>query len=254
MIDRIGQTSASFFKTTQLNKEIAKTSVMSKTDTYVPTSSKSNLWNYSLKEVKSSTRSFSISVFSNNPDWSKIPTKGMRTLSYEQIFNEMKNLAQRQVMLKQSEVRDSQWEIEWDETMSAYVYLKNQYVSDVSPDRKALYKQAKNAIKKMKEEGKVTYPTFFTLVDFLCDLDDLEKLSKTYSGMIETAYTTGYGTDYIIHFGGEEVMRTMRGEWVAVSTVAEQLRAKEFNNLFEKLYDQYKTEFLANKQSRNGEV
>lgn len=249
MIERLGQTSATFFKRIELKKEVSKAqSVATKADTYIPSTSKSNLWNYSLKEVKSPIRNYTSFRFGNEPDWSKIPTKGMRTLSYEQIFNEMKNLAQRKVIALQAEVRDSKWQSEWDDIMRTYVYLQRQYISDVSPDRKALYEQAKKTIRKMEEENKIHYPVTFTLVDFLCDLDDLESLANSY-GTLETAYATGYGTEYIINIGGEQVMSTIRGEWVANSTVAEQMRMDEYNNLFDKLYEQYKMEFLSAQKS-----
>lgn len=241
MIGKVGQTSSSFFENTQQRKTVKNTAQpTTKTDEFIRSSSKSDLWSYSMKEVKSPIKSNSVFGFGKEPDWNIMPTKGMRSLSHEQLFNEMKTLAERQAIAKISKIHDSEWQREWDDIMCTFVNLQSQYISDVSPDRKALYEQAEKAIKKMKEDDEISYPITFTLVDYLCDLDDLEALAANNYGTVSKTFTTGYGTDYDVHFGGELVMGTSRGEWTSFLTRAESNKLEEFNNIFDKFYEHSK--------------
>lgn len=54
----------------------------------------------------------------------------------------------------------------------------------------------------MREER---YPIHFTLIDILCDLDEVEGFNSNH-GTITTTYTTGYGKEYELNIGGQRVM------------------------------------------------
>ena len=155
------------------------------------------MWSYSIKEVKSPiVRSYSAFGSVPAPNWNFIPTKGGRTLSYEEISEQIKSLAQREAIMENSNTYES----ESGNIVRIKQYLYTQYISDVSPDRKTLYEQAEKELQKMKKEQQPTYPVNITLVDILCDMDEVEGLNSNH-GTITTAYTTGYGEDYEIIMG-----------------------------------------------------
>ena len=191
MIGKVGQTSSNFFEHMQQRKTVKQTKqATTKTDEFIRSSSKSDLWSYSMKVVKSPIiRSHSAFGSIPEPDWCTIPTKGGRTLSYEEIDEQMKILAQREVYAKNSGASDE----EWDEIYQIRNYLCLQYISDISPDRKALYKQAEKALQQNEQE-QPKYPLYFTLVDILCDLDDIafDNANKK-QGTVTTIHKTGGG-------------------------------------------------------------
>lgn len=82
-----------------------------------------------------------ISSCSNGePNWSYIPTKGKISKTQVEFVSEIKELARRAATTT-------------NKTESEYISrqvlsLRAEYLSDVAPDRKQLYEQAKNTIKK----------------------------------------------------------------------------------------------------------
>lgn len=229
MIERVGQTQQSYLQQVKQVQQ-PKQEQVAQVDAYVP-STKHELWSYSRAEVRAPRAS----SFSNEPSWDKMATKGMRTLSYAEIALEVKQVAQQRALLRTATTHDAQWQREWDAAQDAYIYLQNQYISDVSPDRKALYEQAKKELRNKKDD-EVTYPVTFTLVDILCDLDDLQDVGQQH-GTLTTAYTTGYGTDYEISVGGERVMMTNRGEWQWQMTTLEQKKQAEFQAMYNRAFE-----------------
>ena len=191
MIGKVGQTSSNFFEHMQQRKTVKQTKqATTKTDEFIRSSSKSDLWSYSMKVVKSPIiRSHSAFGSIPEPDWCTIPTKGGRTLSYEEIDEQMKILAQREVYAKNSGASDE----EWDEIYQIRNYLCLQYMSDISQDRKALYKQGEKAVQQNEQE-QPKYPLYFTLVDILCDLDDIafDNANKK-QGTVTAIHKTGGG-------------------------------------------------------------
>ena len=87
-----------------------------------------------------------ISSCSNGePNWSYIPTKGKISKTQVEFVSEIKELARRAATTT-------------NKTESEYISrqvlsLRAEYLSDVAPDRKQLYEQAKNTIK--KQTGKL---------------------------------------------------------------------------------------------------
>ena len=82
-----------------------------------------------------------ISSCSNGePNWSFIPTKGKSSKTQTEFVSEIRELARRAATTT-------------NKTESEYISrqvlgLRAEYLSDVAPDRKQLYEQAKNTIKK----------------------------------------------------------------------------------------------------------
>ena len=82
-----------------------------------------------------------ISSCSNGePNWSYIPTKGKSSETHAEFVSEIRELARRAATTT-------------NKTESEYISrqvlgLRAEYLSDVAPDRKQLYEQAKNTIKK----------------------------------------------------------------------------------------------------------
>lgn len=81
-----------------------------------------------------------ISSYSNGePNWSFIPTKGKSSKTQTEFVSEIRELARRAATTT-------------NKTESEYISrqvlgLRAEYLSDVAPDRKQLYEQAKNTIK-----------------------------------------------------------------------------------------------------------
>lgn len=229
MIGKVEQTSSNFFENTLQRNTVKNTAQpTTKTDEFIPSSSKSDLWSYSMKEVKSPiVRSYSTFASIPEPDWRTIPTKGGQTLSDEEILEQIKSVAQREAMMRHTNNYEQS-----DSIARIKQYLSTQYISDVSPDRKALYKQAKK-ISQQGEQEQSKYPLSFTLVDIMCDLDKIED-SNNNSGTLTTSYTTGYGTDYELNMGGQCVLSTSRGIWQYHSTPLEGMKREEFYTIYNK--------------------
>lgn len=228
MIGKVGQTSSNFFEQTQQRNTVKQTAQpTTKTDEFIRSSGKSDLWSYSMKEVKSPIlRSYSTFGSLPEPDWRTIPTKGGRTLSNEEMLEQMKMLAQREAMMRHTNNYEQS-----DSIAQIKQYLSTQYISDVSPDRKALYKQAKK-ISQQGEQEQSKYPLSFTLVDIMCDLDKIEGYNNN-SGTLTTSYTTGYGEDYELNIGKQCVLSTSRGVWQYHHTPLEGMKREEFYKIYE---------------------
>lgn len=89
-----------------------------------------------------------ISSCSNGePNWSFIPTKGKTSKTQTEFVSEIRELARRAATTT-------------NKTESEYISrqvlgLRAEYLSDVAPDRKQLYEQAKNTIKKQNWQSEM---------------------------------------------------------------------------------------------------
>ena len=115
-----------------------------------------------------------------------------------------------------------------------------EYMSDVSPDRKALYRQAKNALKGQGGNPKCHGSGELTLLDFLeaADgrTDDLaeKKFTLAGGGTLTCPILTsgGYGAD--IYYQGTKVL-TYLGPghgWACERTPAEREKEREFYGIY----------------------
>jgi hypothetical protein len=241
MIGKVGQTPSNFFEQTQQRNIVKQTAQpTTKTDEFIRSSGKSDLWSYSMKEIKSPlVRSYSAFGSIPEPDWNTIPTKGGRTLSNQEMVEQIKMLAQREAMMRHTNNYEQS-----DSIARIKQYLSTQYISDVSPDRKALYKQAKK-ISQQGEQEQSKYPLSFTFVDIMCDLDKIEGFNNNY-GTLTTSYTTGYGEDYELNIGEQCVLSTSRGVWQYHPTPLEGMKREEFYKIYEMELE--KSERLLEKQ------
>lgn len=89
--------------------------------------------------TSSAITKYSESLRSGEPDWSMIPSAGKSNKSQAEFVSEIKELAQR--------AANTTSKTELESIHRQRTRLCAEYISDVSPDRKALYQQAKNAVK-----------------------------------------------------------------------------------------------------------
>ena len=81
-----------------------------------------------------------ISSCSNGePNWSYIPTKGKSSKTHAEFVSEIKELARRAATTANK--------TEYEYISRQVLGLRAEYLSDVAPDRKQIYEQAKNTIK-----------------------------------------------------------------------------------------------------------
>ena len=80
------------------------------------------------------------------PNWSYIPSKGKSTKTQTEFVSEIKKLAQK--------AANTTSKTELESIHRQRTKLCAEYISDVSPDRKALYQQAKNAVKRQKNSNR----------------------------------------------------------------------------------------------------
>jgi len=211
--------------TQKTNTVKQQTSSPQQLDSYTPTKEQ-ELWGYSVNEVKRFTRD----TFTH-PNWNLIPTKGMETPSQEELVAQIQNLA-RNMPDKETGTKE-EWDMFWQQKNQ----LRVQYLSFVSPDRKALHVGALKVAKKVEEE-QPEHVRPLTLVDYLImdDLDltlDAETRKMMQNASVIPIHTAGGGYDYEIHYGGEAVMRSFNGSWHFQLTKAELARQDEFNRIFE---------------------
>ena len=96
---------------------------------------------------------------SGEPDWSIIPTSGKSSRSQDVIISELKELARKAAMTTNK--------TELDYISRQSLQLHAEYLSDVAPNRKMLYQQAKNTIKNQSGNTKCRGIGELTLLDFL---------------------------------------------------------------------------------------
>lgn len=109
--------------------------------------------------TSSAITKYSVSLRSGEPDWSMIPSAGKSNKSQAEFVSEIKELAQR--------AANTTSKTELESIHRQRTRLCAEYISDVSPDRKALYQQAKNAVKSQNGNPKCKGIGELSLLDFL---------------------------------------------------------------------------------------
>ena len=92
------------------------------------------------------------------PNWSYIPSKGKSTRTQTEFVSEIKKLAQ-----KAANATDK---TEQDAISRQLLQLRAEYLSEVAPDRKQLYQQAKSAMKNQNANPKCKGIGELTLLEF----------------------------------------------------------------------------------------
>ena len=97
--------------------------------------------------TSSAITKYSVSLRSGEPDWSMIPSAGKSNKSQAEFVSEIKELAQR--------AANTTSKPELESIHRQRTRLCAEYISDVSPDRKSLYQQAKNAVKSQNDNSPI---------------------------------------------------------------------------------------------------
>ena len=170
------------------------------------------------------------------PNWSIIPSAGKSSKSQSEFVNEIKELARKDATTT-------------NKTELEYIHLKRtqlcaEYMSDVSPDRKALYQQAKNALRNQGGNPKCRGIGELTLLDFLEDAEGRisnlaeKKFVLAGGGTLTCPILTGEGYGADISYQGTKVLTYLGAAygWGYEATPAEQEKSKEFYDIYWKEY------------------
>jgi hypothetical protein len=182
---------------------------------------------------------YSASRRSGEPDWSMIPSAGKSNKSQAEFVAEIKELAQR--------AANTTSKTELESIHRQRTELCAEYLSDVSPDRKALYQQAKNAIKRQNGNQKCRGIGEISLLDFLEAAEGKEndlaekKFTLAGGGTLVCPILTGGGYGADIYYQGTKVL-TYLGDgygWGCEKTPAEQEKEREFYGIY---FNEYHTQ------------
>lgn len=164
------------------------------------------------------------------PNWSYIPSAGKSNKSKAEFTSEIRELA------KKSAVAGSKAE---SEQISRQVFqLRTEYLSDVAPDRKMLYQQAKNAMKSQNKNPKCRGIGELTLLDFLEAADGrgsalAEKgVALTGGGTLTCPVLTTGGYGAVIECQGVKALSNTGNGWSYEMTPAELAKKNEFYAIY----------------------
>ena len=174
------------------------------------------------------------------PNWSYIPSAGKSTKTKAEFVSSIKELAKRAAMAGSK--------TESEQVSRQVLQLNTEYLSEVAPDRKLLYQQAKSVMKKQNSNPKCKGIGELTLLDFLRDTDDRErslaekKFAMAGGGTLTCPILSGGGYGAEIECQGVKVLLNTGNGWSYEMTPAELTRKNEF-------YDIYWREYRAIKNS-----
>ena len=185
------------------------------------------------------------STNSGEPDWSIIPTAGKSSKSQNEFVNEIKELARKAASTTNK--------AELDYISRRNLQLHAEYLSDVAPNRKMLYQQAKNTIKNQSGNSKCRGIGELTLLDFLEEAEGKisnladRKFVLAGGGTLVCPMLTGGGYGAEIFYGGTMVLSNTGYGWGYGATPAEQEKSKE-------CYEIYFNEYRSVKNSEGAEL
>lgn len=166
------------------------------------------------------------------PDWSVIPSSGKSGKSTAEFTAEIKELARK--------AANTTSKAELESIHRRRTELCAEYMSDVSPNRKALYQQAKNALKDQGGNPKCKGSGELTLLDFLeaaegRDSNLAEKKFVLAGGSTLTCpilTSGGHGAD--IYYQGTKVLTYLGSGygWACERTPVEREKEKEFYAIY----------------------
>ena len=175
------------------------------------------------------------STNTGTPNWSYISTKSTSAKTQTEFANEIQELARKAASATSKTEQDS--------INRKLITLRAEYLSDVAPDRKAMYASAE---KVMKGNSKAINPKCkgiggLTLLDFLENsVNDINLTTKhtalaggvTFNRPIET---TG-GNGATITYQGVNILDKTSAGWSYEMTPAEQSKKEEFYAIYWKEY------------------
>ncbi|MGE7094319.1 hypothetical protein ACQKII_23390 [Lysinibacillus sp. NPDC048646] len=206
-----------------------------------------SLWNYTANEVGKTSKLNTVSLRPNSlntPNWDVIPTKGMNTPPQDELINQIKEVARRTALAAKSARRNA------DESTAINMQIEKllaQYISPVSPDRKALHQQAMKAIKKHEPENNMLPLGDPSLVDYLNKMDNMttetnKSLSLSGGGIVRPTMNSLGGYDYDVIVGGHTLLASVNGKWHYGLTPAESMKEKDFYQMYWSFVDEAKNE------------
>lgn len=167
------------------------------------------------------------------PDWSVIPSKGMAKRSDSEIIEDIKKLAS-----EQAKTHDADRLKQIDDKK---IKLRAEYISDVSPDRRSLYRQAENTARKQGLSaktraigGKDTLLYFLDMADGLNTDKDLASKRFSLSGgayVTFPALTTG-GFGINVYSQGKNVLSNLGDGWTYEMTPEEWNKGQKFYSIY----------------------
>lgn len=188
--------------------------------------------------INSANTKYNASLSNGELDWAMIPSTRKSNKSQVEFVDEIKELARRAANTT------SKAELEYIHRQRTE--LCAEYMSDVSPDRKALYQQAKKAMQSQSGNSKCQGIGELTLLDFL------EAAEGKNSNLAEKKFTLagggtlvcpiltsgGYGAD--IYYQGTKVLAYLGSGygWACERTPAEREKEKEFYEIY---FNEYRT-------------
>ena len=179
-----------------------------------------------LNTANSANTKYHMSLGGRGPDWSIIPSSGKSSKSKAEFTDEIKELA------RKAAETTSKKELEY--IHSQRTKLCAEYMSDVSPDRKALYRQAENALKGQGGNPKCHGSGELTLLDFLEAAEGrTESLAeKKFTLACPILTSGGYGAD--IYYQGTKVLTYLGSGygWACERTPAEREKEREFYGIY----------------------
>ena len=161
------------------------------------------------------------------PNWSYIPSKGKSTKTQTEFVSEIKKLAQ-----KAANATDK---TEQDSISRQVLQLRAEYLSEVAPDRKQLYQQAKSAMKNQNTNPKCKGIGELTLLD-LAD----KRIALAGGGTLNFTILTSGGYGVQIQSQGVNVLSNTGAGWGYEMTPAELTRKDEFYSIYWKEYNAVK--------------
>lgn len=173
------------------------------------------------------------------PNWDKIPHSGMKTPSKEELLAQIKDNGTKMAQAKTEE--------ETNALAYEYSKLRAQYISSVSPDRKALYEDAIQVINQHKSSSVQKEPQKpKSVYDFLNERDGIHSqtgdlanrpAALSSGGNVSASHTFGGGFDYQIQAVGGNVMSSVGNNWVYTQTPMELKKSEEFTRIHDAAYD-----------------
>ena len=176
------------------------------------------------------------SISSREPDWSVIPTAGKSSRSQDIIFGDLKELA------RKAAVATNKSDLEYISRLK--LKLRAEYLSDVAPNRKMLYQQAKNVMRNQSGNSKCQGSGELTLLDFLEEADGKirnladKEFALAGGGTLSCPMLTGGGYGVEIKVGDTLVLANLGHGWSYGLTSAEIEKMKVFNDIY---WDEYRS-------------
>ena len=179
------------------------------------------------------------------PNWSYIPSAGKSNKSKAEFTSEIRELA------KKAALSTNKTESEY--ISRQVLQLRTEYLSDVAPDRKMLYQQAKNAMKNQNNNPKCRGIGELTLLDFLEAADGRgsslaeKRFALAGGGTLTCPILTTGGYGAVIECQGVKALSNTGNGWSYEMTPAELAKKNEF-------YSIYWTEYRSVKNSVGAEL